>query len=128
MPAKPWVTFQRPDPQHEYLALLSELRLKRLRSLGRFILYTFQIQTQLRKTPGLVGYSLMAHVFRKRFWTLSVWEDEGALGKFVGQLPHGRIMAALRGEMEQTRFTQWQIPGSDYPLRWPEVLQKRGAP
>jgi hypothetical protein len=48
----------------------------------------------------------MARVFRKRFWTLSVWENEAALRKFVVQMPHGRVMTALEGKMEQTHFVR----------------------
>jgi hypothetical protein len=56
MPAKPWVTCRQPDPNREYLALLSELPLKRFRDLGRLLLYTWRIQRQLRHTPALLGY------------------------------------------------------------------------
>ena len=58
MPTKPWVTFRRPDPDREYLALLSELPLKRFRDLGAFLRYTWRIQGQLRQTPGFLGYCL----------------------------------------------------------------------
>jgi hypothetical protein len=58
MPAKPWVTFRQPDPEGEYLVLLSELPLRRCRDLGVFFLYTWRIQGQLQHTPGLLGYSL----------------------------------------------------------------------
>ncbi len=127
MPAKPWVTFRTPDPDRQYIALLTELPLTRFWDLGKFLLYTLRIEAQLKKTPGVVGYSLMAHVFRKRFWTLSVWEGDAALGKFVAQMPHAQIMSALAGKMNQTRFVRWSIRGSEYPLRWDEAFQKRDA-
>ena len=127
MPAKPWVTFRPPEPDREYLALLTELPLARFRDLGRFVLYTRRIAAQLRKTPGVLGYSLMAHVFSKRFWTLSVWEDDTVLAKFVVQTPHAQVMSALAGKMNQTRFVRWSIRGSEYPLRWDEAFQKSDA-
>ena len=127
MAVKPWVTFRAPEPDREYLALLTELPLARFRDLGKFFLYTFRIDAQLKKTPGVVGYSLMAHVCRKRSWTLSVWEDEAALGKFVVQIPHAQVMSALAGKMKQTRFVRWSIRGSEYPLRWDDAFQKSDA-
>src|SRR5688572_6850434 len=75
VPAKPWVTFRQPGPEREYLVLLTALPLKHLRDLGAFLLYTWRILGQLRQTPGLLGYSLLAHILQRQFWTLSVWED-----------------------------------------------------
>jgi len=125
MPAKPWVTFRQPDPDREYLALLSELPLKRFRHLGEFLLYTWRIQGQLKKTPGLVGYSLLARILQKKFWTLSVWESEAALQRFVAQIPHSAVMAALYDKMEETHFVRWNIRGSEYPPDWREALEMR---
>lgn len=83
MPTKPWVTFHRPDPDRDYLVLLTQLPLKRFRDLGAFLHYTWRIQRQLRRTPGLLGYSLLARILKRQFWTLSVWEGEAALHQFV---------------------------------------------
>ena len=46
MPTKPWVTFRRPDPEREYLVLLSELPLQRFRDLAAFFLCSWRIQRQ----------------------------------------------------------------------------------
>jgi hypothetical protein len=106
VPTKPWVTFRRPDPDREYLVLLSELPLKRFRDLGAFLLYTWRIQGQVRHTPGLLSYSLRARLRKRQFWTLSVWEGEAALRQFVIENPHGQVTLALREKMEQTRFVR----------------------
>jgi hypothetical protein len=127
VPAKPWVTFRRPDPDREYLVLLSELPLKRFRDLGVFLLYTWRIQGQLRRTPGLLGYSLLARILQRQFWTLSVWEGDAALQQFVVERPHGQVMRALREKMDQTRFVRWSMRGSEFPPRWPEALARRDA-
>jgi hypothetical protein len=115
VPTKPWVTLRRPDADQEYLVLLTELPLRRFRDLGRFLLYTWRIQSQLRHTPGLLGYLLVAHVFRRQFWTLSVWTGEASLRQFVAEKPHAEVMTALRGKMDQTHFVRWSIRGADFP-------------
>jgi len=127
MPAKPWVTFRQPAPEREYLVLLTALPLQRFRDLGVFLLYTWRIQGQLRRTPGVLGYSLLAYILQRQFWTLSVWEDETALQQFVGTHPHGYVMQALREKMGQTRFVRWRIQGSEFPPRWQEALARQGA-
>ncbi|SPF43715.1 putative integron gene cassette protein [Syntrophobacter sp. SbD1] len=122
MPTTPWTTFRQPDGDREYLVLLTELPLRWFRDLPGFFGHTLRIQSQLRSTSGVIGYSLLARVFRKRFWTLSVWEDEAALKAFVAQAPHLTAMRSLRGKMMNTRFIRWRIRGSEYPPKWPEAL------
>ena len=128
MPTKPWVSLRRPDPDREYLVLLSELPLKRFRDLGAFLLYTWRIQRQLRRMPGVLGYSLRAHILERRFWTLSVWEGEDALRQFVIENPHGYVVTALQGKKGRTRFVRWSLRGSELPPHWQDALTRRGSP
>ena len=125
MPAKPWVTFRQPDPDRAYLVLLSELPLRRWRDLGAFLCYTWRIHGQLRRTPGVLGYSLLARILKRQFWTLSVWEGEAALHQFVVDNPHGQVMTALQGKMDQTHFVRWNMRGSEFPPRWRDALTRR---
>ena len=127
MPTKPWVTVHRPEPAQEYLVLLTELPLKRWRDLGAFLLYTWRIQGQLRRTPGLLGYALRAHIRTRQFWTLSAWEGEAALHQFVVEQPHGHVMMALRDKMAQTYFVPWSMWGTVFPPRWQDAFAKRRA-
>jgi len=126
MPTKPWVTFRRPDPGREYLALLTDLPLRRIRHLPGFVLHTLSIAVQLRRTPGLLGYSFLARVLRMRFWTLSVWEDEAALGEFVRRDAHREARLALAGRMGRPRFVRWKVPGSRVPPSWRDALERTG--
>ena len=127
MPAKPRVTFRQPDPDREYLVLLSELPSQRFRDLGAFLLYTWRIQGQLRRTSGVLGYSLLARIFKRQFWTLSVWESEAALHQFVVDNPHGQVMTALQGKMGQTHFVRWSLRGAAFPPRWQDALARRNT-
>jgi heme-degrading monooxygenase HmoA len=127
VPAKPWVTFRQPDPEREYLVLLTVLPLKHLRDLGAFLLYTWRILGQLRRTPGLLGYSLLAYILQRQFWTLSVWEDEAALQQFVVAYPHSHVMRALQEKMGQTHFVRWHMRGAEFPPHWQEALTRQDA-
>lgn len=127
MPTQPWITFLRPDPAEEYLVLLTELPLKGFLDLGVFLLSTWRIRDQLRHAPGLLGYSLMARLRRRQFWTLSVWEGEAALRRFVAGSPHGQVMLTLRDKMEQTNFIRWRMQGTEFPPRWQEAFARRDA-
>src|SRR5215472_16723845 len=107
MPATPWKSFRTPEPGREYVALLSYLPLRTFGAFPKFFGYFIETQRQLRTAAGLIGYSMDAQPFSRRFWTLSVWEDSQALMNFVNQAPHSRIMRDLAPFMDKTQFAQW---------------------
>lgn len=124
MPASPWQTFGSPEPERDYVALLSYLPLKSYWRLPHFFLYTAQVVKQLASGEGILGYSVLAHPLSKRFWTLSAWKDEAALRAFVQHPPHVRIMTALTPHMDETKFVRWIVKGSQLPLRWDDALRR----
>jgi len=71
-----------------------------------------------------VGYSLLARPFKKQFWTLSAWRNEGALRAFVQHPPHVHVMTALAPYMDKTKFVRWMIKGSELPPRWDDALRR----
>lgn len=124
MAESPWQSYARAAPERNYVALLSYLPLNSAWRIPRLLLYGARIRRQLRTSTGLIGYSLRAQLAAKRFWTLSVWEDEAALQAFVAALPHAAIMKALAPHMGATGFTRWTVKGSDLPLQWDDALKR----
>jgi heme-degrading monooxygenase HmoA len=49
---------------------------------------------QLHRSGRLIGYAPRAELLTKRFFTLSAWEDEVALHRFVHGQPHAQTMRA----------------------------------
>ena len=86
--------------------------------------HTSQIRRQLADSEGLIGYALDANVMNRDFWTLSVWEDEESLRRFVQWTPHGRVMVDLLPDMGQTSSFPFKVYGSSIPLDW-EATKRR---
>jgi hypothetical protein len=124
MPALPWRFFGSAESGRQYVALLSFLPLKHSWRIPWFLLHTMRIMNQLPKTRGLVGYSLRAQLLAKRFWTLSVWEDESALTGFVHAQPHARTMDVMMSHMDETKFVTWSVKGSEIPPSWDDALMR----
>jgi len=124
MPETPWRTFRAPNPNGNFVALLSYLPLESYWRVLPYAIYTAQVVKQLATADGLVGYSLLARPLSRRFWTLSAWESEAALRTFVQNLPHLRIMTALAPHMDKTKFVRWAVKGSELPLRWDDALRR----
>jgi len=119
VPTTPWIRIAPPAPGREYLALISFLPLRHFRAIPNFVRFTFQIQHQLKTSVGLIGYSLDAKPFSRKFWTLSVWEGQQPLNDFVRQIPHRQVMQAMAPHMGRTQFAQWTVTNVDIPLDWP---------
>jgi len=118
MPVIPWKVAETPVAGNRYLALISYLPLKHFRAVPKFFQCTFEIQRQLRTSPGLIGYSLEAQPVARKFWTLSVWRDQQSLMDFVGRVPHSRIMQELAPHLGKSRFVRWTVESQEIPLDW----------
>ena len=124
MPALPWKSSATPENDREYTALLTYLPLSKWRAIPKFVRYTSQIRRQLAGSEGLIGYALDANVLNRDFWTLSVWENEESLRRFVQRNPHGRVMTDLLPDMGQTEFLPFKVNGSSIPPDWKDTKRR----
>jgi hypothetical protein len=120
----PWRMLRPVEKDREYLALLSFLPLNRYSKIPLFMRFSMEIHRQLKGTAGVIGYSLRAKLFTRRFWTLSVWKNSAALMDFVAKVPHSESMKAMAPFMGKTEFTQWKVSGSHVPLQWDEAIRR----
>jgi hypothetical protein len=119
-----WKSFDDAEPEQQYLVLLSFLPLKHGWRVLWFLFHTVRIMNQLKRWRGLLGYSLLAQLLAKRFWTLSAWEDESALRGFVEAQPHLHTMAVMAPHMDKTKFFRWTVKGSEIPPHWDDALRR----
>jgi hypothetical protein len=124
VPILPWRFLGSAESDRQYVAMLSFLPLKHSRRIPWFLLHTLRIMNQLSKTRGLVGYSLRAQLLARRFWTLSVWEDEPALAGFVHAQPHAQTMDAMLPHMGETKFITWTVKGLEIPVSWDDAFNR----
>jgi hypothetical protein len=118
MPVIPWKMAEKPVAGNRYLALISYLPLKHFRAVLKFFQCTFEIQRQLRTSPGLIGYSLEARPLARKFWTSSVWSDQQSLMDFVSRGPHRRITQELAPHLGKSQFAWWTVESQEIPLDW----------
>jgi hypothetical protein len=118
-----WKTVK-PTATGEALAVVSYLSLASFRSLPLFIHYAFKVQLQLGKSKGLIGYSTHARFLSRKFWTLSIWENEQSLRAFVEQSAHGASMKSLDGKADDSGFTSWPVNGSALALDWADARER----
>lgn len=120
----PWKTIGNLDPDIEYLVLASSIPPKSFKSTWKLFRGSRVVRRQLTATDGVMGFSLLAEPFRKRYATLSVWRDHVALDEFARAHPHDAMMTELAPEMGATKFVRWTISGADGRPSWDEALER----
>ncbi len=119
MPALPWTSITEPDLDRTYVGFVTKLPLTAHRHVPGFLRDTMGIRRQLAAAPGLVGYSLLAELGAKTFWTASIWEDEPSLRSFAASEPHRSVMRRVPARMGESAFRTFTISGRELPLTWP---------
>jgi heme-degrading monooxygenase HmoA len=82
-----------------------------------FLRAAMSVRSQVRRSPGALGVSLVAEPTRKTFWTLSAWVDDAALHAFVGKPPHQAAMAHYRSDLASSSFATFTIQPRELPAR-----------
>jgi hypothetical protein len=124
MPALPWTTIRTPDPERIYQAFGTKLPLTSARHIPGFLRDTRRIRQQLGQAHGIVGYGLLAELWAKTFWTVSVWDDEASLRTFAAAEPHRSIMRRVPGRMGASAFRPFDVAGRDLPIAWAAVKDR----
>ena len=92
--------------------------------MPRFLWYALLIMGQLRRSEGLIGYSLGSRLSSLEFWSLSVWKDEESLREFVLEAPHSRVMRAMSPHVGKTESVRWSTDGAYVPPNWREARER----
>ncbi|HEV3171159.1 MAG TPA: DUF3291 domain-containing protein [Actinocrinis sp.] len=125
MPTLPWTTPNKPAPGvTQAYVMSSKFELRSLLDVPRFFLKSMGAWNQVRKAPGCFGASLIAQPAKRTFFTLSAWEDRGALYTYAKTQPHQGIMNGLRSTMRRSTFTFWEVPIDQLPITWDDAKRR----
>ena len=73
------------------------------------------VRAQLRRSPGLVAFTLVADVRRRTLWTASAWCSADEMGAFVAGEPHRSVMGRHAGQLGAPTFRRWRAPAAAAP-------------
>ena len=124
MPAMPWITLRTAEPGVDLTVVATRLPLRSHRDTPRFLRHTLRIMRQLGREDDLIGYSLLAELSRKTFWTVSAWDSRSGLGRFDRGHPHQGAKDSMRPSMLPSTIVMWTCTPSEVPVPWPEVRRR----
>jgi hypothetical protein len=103
------------------------LPLARWRNLLPFLMLSSKVMKQAKRSEGAVDYAVKGDFPRRRFWTLSVWENRELMRKFVVAEPHRiavKKFAVWAGD--GAAFTEWT--SDSRAINWDEAMRKLENP
>lgn len=80
------------------------------------------VERDLPNQPGLLGHSLRRELLGNKAWTMTVWESQAALDRFVASPAHRAAMRAGNPAVAGQRFATVSRPRTAGPLPWAEAL------
>jgi hypothetical protein len=119
-----WKSFGEPEADADLRGVIGYLHPTQYRTVSRVLWNTRQIEAQLAESKGLVGYSLRAKLFPRRFWAVAVWENDESLQSFVEGNPHAGIRSALKGAMEESWFKTFDVKTEEVPIDIDEAITR----
>jgi hypothetical protein len=116
-----------PADAAEFTSVATYLPVRKWQYVIPFLRLSFRIEQQLRRTDGIVRYGLRTNLFRKKFWTYSVWKDPKAIPPFVAAEPHATAVRKFsEWAAEGAAFSQWQ--NDDGKVDWEEAERRLKNP
>ena len=90
-----------------------------------FIRRANKIMKQADAAPGIVGWSLGFNLFTLDFYTLSVWQDNESLRRFVREGEHLISLTEFEHDLRRsTTFVHYKLLGRDVPAKWKDALER----
>lgn len=127
-PPSPWSQRSVVDPGREYIAFTSAFHLQSLLRVPAFIRRANKIMKQVDASPGIVGWSLGFNLFTLDFYTLSVWQDNDSLRRFVREGDHLTSLSEFEHDMRKpSTFVHFKLSGRDVPVKWKDALGRLRA-
>ena len=77
----------------------------------------------LEQQPGLIGYSVRIEILGDDAWTMTVWDEEANVDRFVRSSRHQTAIHESLSELTDMRFLRKRMPRSEVPVDWEQALQ-----
>jgi Domain of unknown function (DUF3291) len=104
---------------------ITRLRVRSIRFLPFFFLHAVRSQRQVKVSQGFVRGALLPDR-NWTFWTMSLWEDEVSMRRFMTSGAHKAAMPGLLEWCDEASVVHWEQPEATLPT-WIEADQRMRA-
>src|SRR5262245_5579379 len=87
---------------------------------------SMRIMKQANAAPGIVGWSLGGDLFKLEFYTLSVWENDDSLRRFVREGDHRAAVEEFERDVRRKSIlVYYKVLGQELPLTWKDAIARQ---
>lgn len=90
---------------------------------NRFWEGTRRVEQALMQQPGFLGYSIRREILGDRAWTMTVWQSEADLLRFVQSDMHREAIRIGRPALVSGRFARVPLAPGERSLTWARALE-----
>ena len=124
---RPAVVVDRNPQSETFLSIVTFVPIARWRDVLSSFKLSNQVEVQLRRSSGIVAYSLAVNPLRRHFWTYSVWSDRTAVPAFTRTEPHATAIERFKDWAgEGSAFVEWE--SIEAKLDWNEAFERLKQP
>ena len=98
---------------------LTRLRIRSVRFLPGFVLYTTRSLRQVKKAPGFQTGALLADR-SFTFWTMTAWDSQESMRAYMTNGAHKQAMPHLLHWCDEASVAHWTQPNATLPT-WTEA-------
>src|SRR5688572_8325037 len=102
---RPAVVIDRAPKSETFVSIVTFVPIARWRNVMGSFKLSNRVEGQIKKSPGIVAYSLATNPLRRHFWTYSIWSDMASARAFTRAEPHATAIE---------RFKDWAGEGSAF--------------
>ena len=88
---------------------ITRLRVRSVRFLPFFLLYTYRSLGQVKKSSGFQGGGLLADR-SWTFWTMTAWDNQESMRRFMTSGSHKAAMPKLLDWCDEASVVHWERP------------------
>lgn len=104
---------------------ITRLRIRSVRFLPSFALYTFRSFRQVKAASGFQKGALLIDR-HWTFWTMTAWDSQESMRRYITTGVHGSVMPRLLDWCDEASVAHWEQPETTLPS-WVEADQRMRA-
>jgi hypothetical protein len=112
----PWRKLREPDRDHVYVVSVGVFVVDRARNVPAFVRHAARVRRVVHRTPGLVGYALMADLGLRTFTEMAAFESVHAMRRFAAGPVHAAAIRAMLPHIGAgSKIVSIELFGRDLP-------------
>ena len=124
----PWRPGPVTDATGPVVVSATKFTYKRFRDLPAVALAAWRLLRGWRTRPGAIGVIVGGEPWKRITYSMSVWDNEEDLRRFVAAPDHGPLMRDYRSRLEASISTVWLADGLVLDEAWREAMRRLGQP